>query len=165
MGCVRSKNKTQTVQSTTLLRSARKYDSIDVQMIQNVHLIWLDANIDENRAVHQKTVTHFRHPINNMDKFIDSEECLQFLGNAVPEKICTMISGSFGQQMAPRVCNLLQVDSIFICYEKKKYHKESSKDWSKIKSRGLGVSVPALRSEGTGTHLQFHICKFSSPLV
>jgi tetratricopeptide (TPR) repeat protein len=44
-----------------------------------------------------------------------------------------IISGSFGQQIVPRVHDMSQVDSIFIFCGNKKRHEQWAKEWPKIK--------------------------------
>ena len=79
------------------------------------------------------TIAQFRDAINNVDIFTDGEECIQFLNKMSIEKACMIISGSLGQEIVPRVHNLLQVEAIFIFCSNKKYHEGWSKDWSKVK--------------------------------
>ena len=106
---------------------------INVQMVQNVLLIWLDGNVDENNSDCRNTITQLRRSVNNINIFTDSEECLQFLEDMQDEKSCMIISGALGQQIVPRIHDLAQVDTIFIFCGNKKYHEQWAKNWSKIK--------------------------------
>ena len=134
MGCVRSKHEIQITHSTTHVQNTRPESLINSQMIQNFLLIWLDANIDESSDVCQNAIAHFRRAVNDIEAFIDGEECVQFLKDVAHEKVCMIVSGSLGQEIVPRVHDLLQLDSIFICCNNKKNHKRRTKAWSKIKS-------------------------------
>ena len=106
---------------------------INVQMVQNVLLIWLDGNVDENSSDCRNTITQLRRSMNNINIFTDSEECLQFLTDMQDEKSCMIISGALGQQIVPRIHDLAQVDTIFIFCGNKKYHEQWAKNWAKIK--------------------------------
>jgi tetratricopeptide (TPR) repeat protein len=105
----------------------------DMQIVQNVLLIWLDNNIDDNSADCRNTVTQLRRAVNTINKYTDGEECIQFLETIDNEKVCMIISGSLGQYIVPRVHNMSQVDSIFIFCGNKRYHEQWAKEWSKIK--------------------------------
>ena len=58
---------------------------------------------------------------------------MQFLEEVSDEKVCLIIPGFLGRQIAPRLHPLSQVDSIFIYCGNKKHHEGWVKDWSKIK--------------------------------
>jgi tetratricopeptide (TPR) repeat protein len=112
------------------LASSRR---MNVQMAQNVLLIWLDNNIDEISTDYRNTITQLRRGINTINTFTDGEECVQFLENINKEKACMIISGSLGQDIVPRVHDMFQLDSIFIFCAKKESHEQWAKEWSKIK--------------------------------
>ena len=133
MSEAKSQNKMQQVQPNAHPKVVRNLGTINVQMTQNMLLIWLDATIDESSDGCQNTITNFRDAVNTIDMFTDGEECIQFLEEMANEKACMIISGSFGQQIVPRIHNLPQVDSIFIFCSDKTHHEEWAKDWSKIK--------------------------------
>jgi tetratricopeptide (TPR) repeat protein len=109
------------------------YEGINVQMVQNILLIWLDNNIDDNSANYRDTVTQLRRVVNTVRTFRDSDQCIQFLQNMNNEKVCMIISGSLGQHILPWMRNMSQVDSIFIFCGNKKYHEQWAKEWPKIK--------------------------------
>jgi len=106
---------------------------IDVQMVQNVHLIWLDNNIDDTSTDCCNTITQLRRAVNTINTFTDGEECMQFLDTITDNKACMIISGSLGQHIVPRVHNMSQVDSIFIFCGNKKRHEQWIKEWPKVK--------------------------------
>jgi tetratricopeptide (TPR) repeat protein len=107
-------------------------ERINVQMVQNVLLIWLDQNIDDNSADCRNTIKQLRRTVNTINTFTDGEQCIHFLENMGNEKVCMIISGSLGQHIVPRVHNMSQVDSIFIFCGNKKHHEQWTKDWPKI---------------------------------
>lgn len=77
--------------------------------------------------------------VNTINTFTDAEQCIQFLENTSREQICMLISGLRAEQIVPRVHNLVQMDSIFILCNNRKYHERWTKDWSKI--RGVFIKV------------------------
>ena len=118
----------QTEQPTYAIR-----DQINSQMVENVLLVWLDGKINANSSDCQSTIIQLRSVVNTIHTFIDGEECVDFLGDVVDEKVCMIISGSFGQNIVPLVHNMPQVDSIFIFCGNRQYHEQWTKNWSKIK--------------------------------
>ena len=107
---------------------------IGEQKFQNILLIWLDNNIDENNDDSRNTINQLQQVINIVDIFTDEEKCLQFLNDKHDEKSCMMIiSGSLGQHIVPQIHDLVQVDSIFIFCNNKKYHESWTQNWPKIK--------------------------------
>jgi tetratricopeptide (TPR) repeat protein len=106
---------------------------INVQMVQNVHLIWLDNNIDDNSTDCRNTITQLQCAVNTINTFTDGEDCIQFIDSMGDEKACMIISGSLGQKIVPRVHQMSHVDSIFIFCDSQQYHEQWAKAWSKIK--------------------------------
>ncbi|CAF1346237.1 unnamed protein product [Adineta steineri] len=106
---------------------------INIQQVQNVLLVWLDSNIDETNHDCQNTITKLRRVVNDTNIFTDDDQCLEFIQTVIDNKVCMIISGSFGQQIVPRMHNMSQVDSIFIFCSNKKQHEQWVKAWPKIK--------------------------------
>ena len=124
---------TQTASSSIHPKDARRCGQVNVQMIQNVLLIWLDSNIDKNSSDCQNTITHLRRAVNAVNIFTKDGECIRFLDDMAREKVCMIISGALGQNIMPRVHDLSQIDSIFIFCGNKTYHEGWAKKWPKIK--------------------------------
>ena len=106
---------------------------INVKMVQNVLLIWLDSNIDDNNADCRNTMSKLQRVVNTVNTFTDGDQCIEFINRMNDDKACMVISGALGERIVPRVHNLSQVDSIFIFSGNKKRHEAWAKDWSKIK--------------------------------
>ena len=119
--------------SISAARTASSFTQTNVQLIQNVFLIWLDSNIDKNSSDCQNTITHLRGAVNAVNIFTDGDECIQFLDDMGTEKACMIISGALGQHIMPRVHDLSQIDSIFIFCGNKAFHEEWTNNWPKIK--------------------------------
>ena len=120
---------------------------MNIQMVQNVLLIWVDNNIDEKSADCRNTMTQLRRAVNTINTYTDSEQCVQFLETMAQEKACMIISGSLGQHLVPQVHDMSQVDSIFIFCSNKKDHEEWAKEWPKIKGvfTEIGLICEALK--------------------
>ncbi|CAF1671927.1 unnamed protein product, partial [Adineta ricciae] len=106
---------------------------IDIRRIQEVLLIWLDANIENNNDDVQNTITLLRRAVNDVNTYTDNDKCIQFVKSIENRKACMIISGSLGQLIVPQIHELSQVDSIFIFRGNKRRHKGWTKDWPKIK--------------------------------
>jgi tetratricopeptide (TPR) repeat protein len=106
----------------------------NIRMVQNVHLIWLDASIDEeNDADVHNTIIQLRRVVNTINTFTNIDQCIEFLETINNNKACMIISASLGEHIMPLVHNMSQVDSIFILCSNIQRCKQWAKDWSKIK--------------------------------
>ena len=52
---------------------------VNIKMVQNVLLIWLDNNINENTTDGQNTLSQLHCAVNTIDTFTDGDECIQFI--------------------------------------------------------------------------------------
>jgi tetratricopeptide (TPR) repeat protein len=120
-------------QATVVPKGARTQGRINIQMVQNVLLIWLDSNIDDNNEDCHNTISQLRRVVNTISTFTDGDQCIQFINNMDHEKACIIISGSLGEHVVPRIHDMSQLDSIFIFCGNKKRHEQWTKEWSKIK--------------------------------
>jgi tetratricopeptide (TPR) repeat protein len=114
-------------------KSGATAERVEIKMVQNVLLIWLDTHIDNNSNDCRNTMTQLRQVVNEINTFTDGEACIQFINTITNSKACMIMSGSLGQHIVPRVHNMSQVDSIFIFCGNKQHHEEWTKKWSKIK--------------------------------
>jgi tetratricopeptide (TPR) repeat protein len=126
-----SKYNTEQISDSTKGVDARR--RVNIKMVQNVLLIWLDTNINIKNEDCSNTVTQLRHVVNDIITFTDGEDCIEFTDTINDNKVCMIISGSLGQQIVPRVHNMFQVDSIFIFCRNKNHHEQWTKEWPKIK--------------------------------
>ncbi|CAF0899393.1 unnamed protein product [Adineta steineri] len=119
--------------ASTVPKGAEHRRRVNIQRMQNVLLIWLDSNIADTNDDCQNTITKLRCIVNDINTFIDSDQCLEFIQTVVDKKMCMIISGSLGQNIVSRMHSMPQVDSIFIFCGNKKHHEQWAKDWPKIK--------------------------------
>ena len=106
---------------------------VNMHMVQNVLLIWLDSNIDhENNDDCRNTISQLRRVVNTINTFTNGDQCVEFIQTINNEKACMIISDSLGKYVVPRVHDLSQVDSIFIFSSNQKLHEQWAKEWPKI---------------------------------
>jgi tetratricopeptide (TPR) repeat protein len=122
-----------TKQTSAHSKDLDRRQRVNIKMVQNVLLIWLDTNIDDNNEDCRNTITQLRGVVNDINTFTDGDESIQFINTITDNKICMIISGSLGEHIVPQVHNMSQVDSIFIFCGNKKRHEQWTKEWSKIK--------------------------------
>jgi tetratricopeptide (TPR) repeat protein len=105
----------------------------DMQMVQNVLLIWLDNNIDDNSVDYQKNITQLRCVVNTINIFTDADECVDFLTDIFPESVCMIISGALCQNVVRLIHDVAQLHTIFILCKNTTEHEQWAKDWPKVK--------------------------------
>ena len=133
MSEARSVDATLISESYNNAESAKRHNRNNLQMVQNIFLIWLDSNIDQNNSDCQNTLSHLAHVASIINVFTDAEKCIRSLGDVTDAKASMIISGSLGRKMMPRLHVLSQMDSIFILCGNKSYHEGWAKEWPKIK--------------------------------
>ena len=106
---------------------------IDIKIVQNVLLIWLDSNINNDNDDCRNTITQLRRVVNTVEIFNDVDQCIAFVTTISNEKVCMIVSGALGQHIAPEIHDMSQVDSIFVFCGNKKRHENWAKQWRKIK--------------------------------
>ena len=124
----------KTEQTSTTANNTTAPPQVNVKMVQNVHLIWLDNNIDEDDSVDcRNTIIQLRQVINTINKFTDAEKCIDFINTVTDNKACVIIPGSLKEHIVPQIHHMSQVDSIFIYCGNKISHEQWATNWSKIK--------------------------------
>ncbi len=109
------------------------HQRINMQMVQNVLLIWLDNDIDGNSVDCRNTLTQLRPIVNTIDIFTDCDQCVDFLTDISNEKVCMIISDATCRNTVPLIHDIDHVHSIFIFCTNKTRHEQWAKDWPKIK--------------------------------
>ena len=110
-------------------------------IFQNYQLVWLDTSIDElNNRKYRNTVTILRYIVNNVNTFIEVDECVKFIGSIKEEKIFMIVSGTFVQITMPVVHDMPQIISIYIFCENKLEHELWMSKWPKIKGIFMEIS-------------------------
>ncbi|CAF1021309.1 unnamed protein product [Adineta steineri] len=103
------------------------------RLSKNVLLIWLDNNIKDNNADYSNTIKHLKRIINNVNTFTNGRQCVEFIQTITNTNVCMIISGSFEKYIVPYVHVMSQVDTIFIFCDNQEWHRQSTKDWPKVK--------------------------------
>jgi tetratricopeptide (TPR) repeat protein len=106
--------------------------STNVRIFQNFILLWLDANINEDK--NKNIITQLRQVINTVNTFTDVNQLVDFTTDIKDVKIFMIFSEEFAQTTIPIVHDMPQVSSIYIFCKNKLEHEEWSKQWPKIKN-------------------------------
>jgi tetratricopeptide (TPR) repeat protein len=106
---------------------------INVEMAQNVILIWSDKNIDDKSVDCRNTITELQRVVNTINTFTDVDKCIDFLTHTYPENVCIIIPGALCQNLVPLIHDVAQLHTIFILCENKTEHEQWTKKWTKIK--------------------------------
>jgi hypothetical protein len=104
----------------------------NIQMVQNVLLIWLDNNIDDNSANYRNTITQLRCVVNSSNTFADADQCADLLTSIYSENVCMIISDTLCQNIVPLIHNVAQLHTIFIFCENKTECEQWVNGWSEI---------------------------------
>jgi tetratricopeptide (TPR) repeat protein len=126
-------------QTSSSSKGAVPRPGINIQMVQNVLLIWLDNNIDDNSNDCRNTITQLRRVVNNIITFTDTDQCVDFLTNIDNENACMIISGALCQNLVPLIHDATHLYTIFIFCDDKKCHEQWAKEWPKI--RGVFTEI------------------------
>ena len=101
--------------------------------VQNYLLVWLDANVTTSDEDSQHTLHELQSVVNEVNLFIEPEECITFLEGVKLEKVFLIVSGSLGRDFVPRIDRMTQIDTIYIFCGDKSRHEEWVKKWPKVK--------------------------------
>jgi tetratricopeptide (TPR) repeat protein len=126
-----SKNNTKQASNST--EDLRTRARVNMKIVQNVMLIWLDKKIDDNNEDCHKTVTQLRYVGNSVHTFTDSDQCIDFITDSYNEDVVLIISGALCQNIVPLIHDIAQLHNIFIFTKNKIRYEQWTKKWSKIK--------------------------------
>ncbi|CAF1511238.1 unnamed protein product [Rotaria sp. Silwood1] len=102
------------------------------KIVQNIILIWLDANISKSRKDFQYTFSQLNKIFNSITLFTDLEACRQFIATKRDQYIFLIVSGTFGETLVPLVHKYVRLDSIYVfCGQPEKH--TWTKQFGKIK--------------------------------
>jgi tetratricopeptide (TPR) repeat protein len=106
---------------------------LNMRMVQNIMLIWLDKNINNKKEDCCNTVTQLRNVGNTVHTFTHTDQCIDFVTDSYNEKVVLIISGALCQNIVPLVHDIDQLHKIFIFGKNKVKYEQWAKQWSKIK--------------------------------
>ena len=87
----------------------------NTRIIQNCHIVWLDQSIDEVSSDDcRNSIMKLRQIVNTVKIFVDMDECLDFITDHKEEKAFMVLSGDFGQTIAPIVQDISEVSYVYI---------------------------------------------------
>jgi hypothetical protein len=106
---------------------------VNIQRMQNVLLIWLDNNIDDSNEDCRNTVTELRRVVNDIHKFTDVDQCIDFLTENYNGKVIMVISRALCQETMPLIHDIVQLRTIFVICSTENMDEQWTKEWPKIK--------------------------------
>lgn len=111
-----------------VLRKLKKNNS------ETFSLIWLDAKVNNSQeninAQHQ-----LRKLINHLKTYTDSNQCEQYIRSVSDNhQIILIVSSHLGEIVVPRIHQLRQISSIYICCMDKTKNEQWSNQFEKVSS-------------------------------
>jgi len=114
--------------STTLRRQ------LNIPVVQNFHLVWLDESIDEdNNDECCESIVKLRQIVNTTNTFTDVDECIDFITDIEHELCIMLVSEFFFEIIAFIIPEIRQITSVFIYRRNKSLSKNLSSEWPKVK--------------------------------
>lgn len=93
------------------------------------HIVWLDANPQENRNTMQK----LRSIFNRLEIFQAIEPCQRFVEKrAKNERLVMIVSGRLGQEILRNIHKLPQVASVYVYCMDVETHEKWARTFSKV---------------------------------
>jgi tetratricopeptide (TPR) repeat protein len=120
-------------EASTVRNDAMPQSRINIQRMKNVLLIWLDKNIDDNNEDCRNTVTKLRRVVNEIHKFTDVDQCIDFLTDNYNGKVIMVISRELCQEIVPLIHDIVQLHTIFAICSNNNTDEQRAKEWPKFK--------------------------------
>lgn len=127
-----SKTSKSTIALSAKPTVATSNQRINPRLLQNVLLIWLDANIDEDNVDFQNSLAKLRRVVYTINIFTNFDRCVEFLQKIENDKVCMIVSGSLGEHVVPQLHDIAQLDTIFVFCGNKR-HEQWANKWPKVK--------------------------------
>jgi len=108
--------------------------SVEKRSIENILLVWLDANINESNKDFLYPLKKLREIVHTVNTYTNADKCIRFIKRIKDEKVFMIMSGGLGQQIMPNIHDMSQIDSIYIFSRNISQHQQWTKQWSKVKS-------------------------------
>jgi len=122
------KNQQTSSASKRVHANLEAYRRTNMRVVQNFLLVWLDSTIDEvNNKDCINAISLLREVINNVNTFINVNECADFINNINEDKIFLIVSEAFSQMIISLVKDIHHVICIYIVSEHEIQYEQSSK--------------------------------------
>lgn len=108
-------------------------ERLNLCILQNYLVVWLDGNINENAADFQNSIAKLREVSNAVVTHTNVDKCMAFINATKDIKIFIISSGALGQTTIPMIHDLSQIEAIYIFCQDKMLCEKWAKKWSKIK--------------------------------
>jgi tetratricopeptide (TPR) repeat protein len=107
---------------------------LNVRIVQNFHLVWLDRNIDEaNDEDCRKSITQLRQVVNTVNTFTDADECIDRITDNIVETTFMIVSETLSGTIIPILQDIRQVVAIYIICNNNDRPDQRAKQWPKVK--------------------------------
>jgi tetratricopeptide (TPR) repeat protein len=130
-----TKEKSTTTANASMEPSSTRPNRLPyARMVQNFHLLWLDAGINEqNNDDCRNSITKLRQVVNTVKTFTNADECIDFITEIKEDMIFIIVSGTFSAAIVPIVQDILHVSCVYIFCKNKCRYEQWALKWSKVK--------------------------------
>ncbi|CAF0724202.1 unnamed protein product, partial [Didymodactylos carnosus] len=90
--------------------------------LENFTVVWLDADIDKTNDCYD-TKKRLKTIANHLRTFCDIDECIDYISSVKMAQVLLIVSGSFGEIIAPLIFELSQITFIYIFCRNKIKHE------------------------------------------
>jgi hypothetical protein len=137
------------------------YDSFNEAPVtedDGLAVIWYDTSINRNEQDDQYSMSQLRLVNNSIVIFTNEQQCLEFINKVnKKKKLFLIVSGSLGKNFVPKICDYLQIYSIYIFCGKKINHESWAEKYKKIK--GVFDNITELCEYLQRDKKEFEICR------
>lgn len=102
-------------------------------IMQNFRLVWLDSEINEENNNSCNSVVQLRQLVNTINRFTDTDECIDFLSDVLSEKVLMIVSNNLIQSIIPLIHDISQLSDIFIISDDQHRDEQLVKNSPKVK--------------------------------
>ena len=103
------------------------------RILDNFIVIWLDSNINEYDTDTQYSINQLQNVVNSFERFVDPEQCIDYLTDIKNVKVFMIVSGSLEQQFVTLIQDIPQLYAIYVLCVHSTAHGRWIKDYHKLK--------------------------------
>jgi hypothetical protein len=126
-------------EASAVPKGAMPRSRVNIQRVQNVLLIWLDNNIENNNEDYCNSVSQLCRVVDDIQKFTDVAQCIDFLTDNDIGKVIMIISRALCQETMPLIHDIVQLHTIFVICSNNNTDEQWANEWPKI--RGVFTDI------------------------
>ena len=112
------------------------------RLVPNYLLIWFENNTDEaNNSISPKATAELQEVINNVNIFVDFDECIDFITDIKEDKLFLIVSGKIDQSVLSILKDITQINCIYIFDSNQTILDRWTKQYSKVRGIFTDISV------------------------